>query len=89
MFDEPPAGFHNRCCRLVSEDRSKPWPLCEWRSRPSALPETRTRSAMFLTVLRAEILVAERQLGPNFIVNLSGDADAAGVGETLQPRVMS
>ena len=36
--------------------------------------------------LFAEVLVAERELVPNLFVNGPRDADAAGVGETFQPR---
>src|SRR5712692_10114129 len=48
---------------------------------PSSITRnTRTGSVMFFDLLRAEVLVAECQLAPNFIVHLSGDADAARLG---------
>jgi hypothetical protein len=37
-----------------------------------------------LDLLLAEVPVAERQFGPNFIVHLCGDADAAGLSEALE-----
>ncbi len=48
-------------------------------------PEHPHRLSDVFDLLRAEVLVAECQLAPNFIVHLSGDADAARLGETLQP----
>src|SRR5713101_6903691 len=39
-----------------------------------------------LDLLCSEVLVAERQLALDLIVHDAGDADAAGVGETLQSR---